>query len=68
MITRITRRQARRKLGSRRSRREGGNGKIMSTGGGGKNSKRPCRRNPLPSKRLGWRVQAILDSYKVEEV
>lgn len=59
----MTRRQARRKLGSRSNRRKGTNGKVMRVGAAGGNNRRtPCYRHPRPIQNLGWRIQAILDS------
>jgi hypothetical protein len=56
----VTRRQARRKLGSRTHRRANTNGKfIPGTGGGGK-KRMLAYRFPRPAKRLGPAVRRAL--------
>lgn len=56
----MTRREARRRLGSRSTRRRNTNGKgIAGTGGQGK-KRTMCRRFPLPANNLAWKVEKIL--------
>lgn len=56
----LTRRQARKKLGTRSHRRAATNGKIIPGTGSGTNQRMQCYRYPRPSRRLGPKVAALL--------